>query len=611
MIKDYINIIKPSISLWVSITAFSGSLIAQDSLDIAKSLLISLFVFLSAGGASVLNNYFDRELDKSMERTKNRPIPSGRVSPKFAVVYGILLSLIGLFGIYYFSIKAFILDLIAIISYSFLYTFLKRRHSISLIVGSIPGALPPSIGYVAIRNEFDITAFILFSILFLWQPAHFIYLSIFLKKDYSSVNIPVISVVYGEKYAKFLSFIYSISLIPITIILFFVGRFSNAFFIFILFINFLWLFANSLYYKNLLREKAMFLLSNFYVLLIFLTMALDRVIVRDAPQKVRDRIVEPNVKVEIFAQNLEIPWELAFFNRNKAIVSERVGRIRLIKDGKLVDKPYYSFNDVKHVGEGGLLGIAIRDSFIYAYYTYEDRGKIFNKVVRLKDRGDSAIFDKVILDKIPGAMYHNGGRIKFGPDGYLYITTGDIFQGNLAQDLNSLAGKILRVDMDGKIPKDNPFKNSPIYSYGHRNPQGLAWHSKTKTLYSSEHGPSGEFGLTGYDRVNKIIKGYNYGWPKIVGAVDNTIIVWKETTPPSGMDFLGDSLFIATLASKCLIMVEIKNNLVKNIERWFCNKYGRIRSVVVFEGYIYFLTSNRDGRGIPYENDDKIYRFKL
>lgn len=281
MIIDYVNIIKPKISLWVSITAFSGSIIAQDSLDITKSLLISLFVFLSAGGASVLNNYFDRELDKSMERTRNRPIPSGRINPKFAIVYGIFLSLIGLLGIYYFSIKAFILNLIAIASYSFVYTFLKKKHTFSLIIGSIPGALPPSIGYVAIKNEFDIIAFILFSILFLWQPAHFIYLSIFLKKDYSSVNIPVISVVYGEKYAKFLSFIYSISLIPLTVSLFFISTFSSLYFILVLLLNSLWLFVNALYYTNLLKEKNMFLFSNLYILLIFLTTVIDKLMLKD------------------------------------------------------------------------------------------------------------------------------------------------------------------------------------------------------------------------------------------------------------------------------------------------------------------------------------------
>jgi protoheme IX farnesyltransferase len=272
----FIEITKPGITLWVGITTFGGSIIAQG--DIFKSIIISLFVMLSAGGSAVLNNYFDRDIDKIMERTKNRALASNKINPKFALIYGILLCVIGLLGLLKFSFIAFLLDLIAIISYSFVYTFLKRKTAFSLIIGSIPGALPPSIGYTAIKNEFDILAFSLFALMFVWQPAHFIYLSIFIKNDYEKVKIPVISVIYGNKYAKLLSFVYSISLFPITLLLYIIGDLSKMFLLFATSLNLFWLFFNFLYYKQIVRERMMFILSNLYVLFIFLLIAFDKFI---------------------------------------------------------------------------------------------------------------------------------------------------------------------------------------------------------------------------------------------------------------------------------------------------------------------------------------------
>jgi quinoprotein glucose dehydrogenase len=249
----------------------------------------------------------------------------------------------------------------------------------------------------------------------------------------------------------------------------------------------------------------------------------------------------------------------------------------------------------------------------------------------LKDFGDKGIFDKVIIDYIPGGRLHDGGRIAFGPDGLLYITTGETFKSGLAQDLDSLGGKILRVNPEGSIPPDNPFPKSPIYSYGHRNPQGLAWHPETADLFESEHGPSGEFLLFANDEINVIVKGGNYGWPEAVGAPGlksyiDPIVVWKKTTPPSGVAFysgklmthLKNDLFVATLRSKALIRIKVKKEKdryqVTDIERWFSSdhgegKYGRLRDVVEGpEGALYFLTNNRDGRGKPLPGDDKIYR---
>jgi quinoprotein glucose dehydrogenase len=270
------------------------------------------------------------------------------------------------------------------------------------------------------------------------------------------------------------------------------------------------------------------------------------------------------------------------------------------------------------------MGLAVHPDFrnkpfIYAMHTYRKGGTLFNRVVRMKDNGDFCILDKIIIDKIPGARFHDGGRIAFGPDGMLYITTGENFTAAMAQDLNQLGGKILRVTPEGEIPADNPFRGSPVYSYGNRNPQGIAWQPGTGRLFESEHGPSGEFGLSANDEINIIRKGGNYGWPDTVGAPGkkpfiDPIVVWKETTPPSGITFYKGDLFVATLRSQALIRIRLNGDKVTRIERWFSanyqsGRYGRLRDVVEGpDGALYFLSNNRDGRGVPGPGDDKIYR---
>ncbi len=360
-------------------------------------------------------------------------------------------------------------------------------------------------------------------------------------------------------------------------------------------------------------------------MLFIISLYCDRQVVGNEPQKVKDIIItEPkDIKVEVFAQNLEVPWSLVFLSKERALVNERPGRIRLIENAKLVKEPYFVVN-VKHIGESGLMGLAVHPDFpqkpyIYAMHTYETKdGKLFNRVIRIRDNGRNGIFDRVIIDSIPAKAFHSGGRIKFGPDGMLYITTGEMFEGELAQNLNSLNGKILRITDEGKIPPDNPFKNSLIYSYGHRNPQGLGWHPQTGDLFSSEHGPSGECRRFGHDEINVIVKGGNYGWPYVIGAVNNKnyinpIVVWKEITPSSGITFYRGDLFVATLRSEALIRIKLRkegnNYKVERIERLFVGKFGRIRDVVEGpDGNLYILTSNKDGRGSVRKDDDKIYR---
>jgi quinoprotein glucose dehydrogenase len=257
-------------------------------------------------------------------------------------------------------------------------------------------------------------------------------------------------------------------------------------------------------------------------------------------------------------------------------------------------------------------------------HTYRSGGTVGNRVGRLRHEGERGRLDRTVLDGIIGARNHNGGRIGFGPDGMLYVTAGEIFQAELAADLKSLGGKILRIAPDGAIPQDNPFPGSPVYSYGHRNPQGLAWHPETGELFSSEHGPSGEFGLRAWDEINVIQAGANYGWPRAVGAVGNRayvdpIVAWPDrTTAPSGIAFHQGALFVAVLRESALIRITLaregKSFRASRVERWFgkgeeSKQPGRLRDVVVGpDGHLYVLTSNRDGRGSPRPGDDTIYR---
>ncbi|MDT7865044.1 MAG: PQQ-dependent sugar dehydrogenase [Thermoproteota archaeon] len=323
--------------------------------------------------------------------------------------------------------------------------------------------------------------------------------------------------------------------------------------------------------------------------------------------------------------NLDTPWSLAFSKNGILFFTERPGYVKAFYNNTLINLKVENLN-VKEIGEGGLLGIALDPNFpnspyIYLYYTYEE-GNLWNRVVRYKFENWSLVNQKILIDKIPAATLHNGGRIKFGPDGKLYITTGDATQRDLAQDINSLAGKILRINHDGSIPEDNPFPNSPVYSYGHRNPQGIDWFDNL--MFSSEHGPSGELGYA-HDEINFIIKGANYGWPIVVGISndkrfkDPILDTGEETWAPSGISFykgniypeLKNKLLVATLRGKHLRIIEIDFKEIKVLNHYaiLSNMLGRIRDVVEGpDGYIYIATSNKDGRGIPALDDDRIVK---
>lgn len=328
-------------------------------------------------------------------------------------------------------------------------------------------------------------------------------------------------------------------------------------------------------------------------------------------------------EIEVIAENLYVPWAIAISDEGKIYFTERSGTIRIIENGQLHSEPLITF-DVPFIseGEGGLMGIVLdpnysQNRYIYVMHSYVENNQIYNRVVRLIEQNNKALIDGVIIDKIPGGRIHNGGRIKIGPDKKLYISTGDAGNSSLAQDMTSTAGKILRIELDGSIPKDNPIIDSPVYSLGHRNPQGLAW-NPNGILYESEHGQ------TAHDEINIIQVGANYGWPIVQGNEQVAGVIMQmplihseeETWAPSGIAFVDQGpwqgvLLVATLRGQQLLAISLNEDgtEVENVRSWLKNEYGRLREVIQGkDGSIYLTTSNMDGRGNPSAGDDKIIR---
>lgn len=334
--------------------------------------------------------------------------------------------------------------------------------------------------------------------------------------------------------------------------------------------------------------------------------------------------------IEEFARGLEVPWSMVFTAPNRVLIAERPGRIRALVDGTLRDAPLYTFIEVATNGEEGLMSLALSpnyatDKLIYAAVAYEAGKTSFVKVVTLHDRETSLELDRIIIDKIPAAQYHAGTALAFGPDGKLYVSTGDATDRAQAQNLQSLSGKILRLNPDGSIPTDNPFPKSPVYSYGHRNPQGLAW--LNGRLYESEHGPSIFDGPAGGDEVNLITAGKNYGWPlvshgKLKDGTEPALRVFTPAEAPASLlaytgtaipQFTGN-LFFGALKGEGLVRLILDPNdgaKISGVEKLDQINYGRIRAVTQGpDGAIYFSTSNRDGRGTPANTDDRIFRIR-
>lgn len=315
--------------------------------------------------------------------------------------------------------------------------------------------------------------------------------------------------------------------------------------------------------------------------------------------------------VTVIAKNLEIPWAIAFLPDGRMLLTERPGRVRIIlNDGALQKEPLVTISGVRQIGEGGLLGIALhpnfeKNHFVYLYYTYGERGSnILNRVVRYIFDKDLLKDEKIIVDGIPASSNHDGGRIKFGPDGYLYVATGDAQEPSLSQDKASPAGKILRMTDEGDPAPGNPFGNL-VYSWGHRNPQGLAW-DESGNLWETEHGSSA------YDEVNNIEPGNNYGWPAVRGDATGTgftppvIHSGTNTWAPSGAVYLNGSVYFAGLRGQALYQVTLSS---RTLSIHLKGEFGRLREVVVGpDGMLYVTTSNRDGRGDPIGDDDRVLR---
>ena len=319
------------------------------------------------------------------------------------------------------------------------------------------------------------------------------------------------------------------------------------------------------------------------------------------------------VETTVLASGLEAPWGLAFLPNDDALLTERdSGRLLSLDPSGNVEEvqtlPSYAF------GEGGLMGIALspdyeNDGLVYAYYTT----KTDNRVVRFR-LGEEP---DPILTGIPLNSFHNGGRIAFGPDGLLYVGTGDAGERGDSQNVNSLAGKILRLTPDGEVPPDNPFPNNPVYSYGHRNVQGLAWDERGQ-LYASE------FGQNTYDEVNRIEPGGNYGWPYVEGTggepeyIDPISTFGTAEASPSGAEILKGgaipqwegSFFMAGLRGQRLWRLALdESGNVTEREALLQGEAGRLRHVVQApDGSLWVLTNNRDGRGTPIPSDDRILR---
>jgi len=335
-------------------------------------------------------------------------------------------------------------------------------------------------------------------------------------------------------------------------------------------------------------------------------------------------------KVETVVGGLEVPWSIVWAPDGRMIFTERPGRVRVFEKGALRQKPLFVVTDVEQTGETGLMSVALHpqfstNQFIYLSYGYGSGGSRV-RVVRYRETPEGFVDRKLIIEDIPAAQFHAGCRIRFGPDGKLYITTGDATKRELAQKLDSIAGKTLRVNDDGTVPQDNPFvgqKNArpEIWSLGHRNAQGMDWQPDSNLMFQTEHGPSGFDGPGGGDEVNIVEKGKNYGWPIIhhtqtrEGLESPLLEYTPACAPASGMFYRGSAFpkfkgnfFFGCLRGEMLIRVVLDGRKVLGQEG-IIKEYGRIRDVAEGpDGAIYFSTSNRDGRGKPANDDDRIIR---
>jgi len=336
-------------------------------------------------------------------------------------------------------------------------------------------------------------------------------------------------------------------------------------------------------------------------------------------------------RVETVIANLEVPWSIVWAPDGRMFFTERPGRIRVFEKGQLKAVPLFVVPDVEPSGESGLMSIALHpqfetNHFLYVSYAYKESGQQV-RVVRYRETSSGLTERKMIIEKLPAAQFHAGCRLSFGPDGKLYITTGDATERSLAQRLDSLAGKTLRLNDDGTVPADNPFVGQAnarpeIWTFGHRNAQGIAWQPGTNLMFQTEHGPSGFDGPGGGDEVNIVERGKNYGWPLIhhrqtKEGLESPLLEYTPACAPASAAFyrattfpqFRNNLFFGCLRGERIVRVVLDGRRVVIQEDLLTGKYGRIREVAEGpDGAIYFSTSNRDGRGAPAPDDDRILR---
>jgi aldose sugar dehydrogenase len=340
------------------------------------------------------------------------------------------------------------------------------------------------------------------------------------------------------------------------------------------------------------------------------------------------------VGYETVVSGLEVPWGMAFLPNGDLLVTERPGRIRLVRnvseDAQLLSEPVATV-EVASSAEGGLLGLAIHPDFeqnrlFYIYLTVEQNGETSNQVERwqLSEDGSTAERERIIFEGIRASRFHNGGRIRFGPDGMLYVGTGDAGQPELSQDPQSPNGKLLRLTPEGDIPEDNPISGNPAFLTGIRNTQGWDWpgSNDATTVWLTDHGPSGELGRRGHDEINVAQAGDNLGWPDIYGCEQQEdllrpVLSWEQAAPPGGAaiytgnqisEWEGD-LLVATLGSRHLHRAVVEDGSIAQHEVYFQDEIGRLRELMMGpDGSLYMTTSNCDGRGDCPSEGDQILR---
>lgn len=343
-------------------------------------------------------------------------------------------------------------------------------------------------------------------------------------------------------------------------------------------------------------------------------------------------VAPASLSVETVASGLDTPWDLAWGPDGALWFTERPGRVSRL-DPSTGEVTRVGELEVVERSESGLMGMAFHPDFqqepyVYLAHSYSGRGGIRNRLVRMRYDGVRLEDPETLLDGIPGNPNHDGSRLAFGPDGWLYMTTGDAGRADLAQDLGSPAGKVLRLTPEGQPAPDNPF-GSAVWSYGHRNPQGIVFHPRTGDLYISEHGPRDN------DEVNRVVRGGNHGWPEVHGFCDGDtageeafcrthdvvepLAAWTPTVAVAGMDFYGadlipgwkGSLLVTSLAGATLfrLILSADGRRIVGREALYEDEFGRLRDVLVGPGgEVYLATSNRDGRGRPAPGDDRILR---